>query len=382
MYASLHLTLACNLRCRYCYAGTKQNRPMAPETARQAVDFLVANEKDEDIVITFFGGEPLLRPEILKDVVLYGEKIRGEKKIVFRMTTNATLLTDEMIGFCKKHELFFAVSLDGDRDTHDTNRRMADGRGSFDRVMEKIPAILKNNPYTVVVAVVNPETARHLSANVRFLFETGFQYLLLTPDFGAPWDERSMAVLREEYAKVADYYIDVCRRKEKLYINLIDEKIRTHAWKGARKDCASCDVARRQIAIAPSGTIYPCVQFVGDDDERTAQFRIGDVRGGFDEERRWAFIRRNHLPKTDCAGCTLEGRCMNWCACANYQTSGDIARPSPVICEHERMLVPIADRAGETLYAEKNELFLAKTYDRAWPLISFIDDCMQGKASL
>ena len=131
----------------------------------------------------------------------------------------------------------------------------------------------------------------------------------------------------------------------------------------------SCRLGRRQISVATDGTLYPCVQFVGH-----PEWSIGSVEGGLDEARREALFRRNEAPKAACAGCALEGRCHNRCACLNFQTTGGLETVPPILCEHERILQPLCDELAATLYAERNPLFLAQHYDPAFPIRSILED--------
>jgi uncharacterized protein len=183
-YAALCLTHNCNLRCSYCYAGEKINRRMSPETAQQAIDFLVANSNGSCIV-TFFGGEPLLELPLIRQIVLYTRERYG-KAVQFRMSTNGTLVDRDFLTFCREQELYFVLSIDGSAEQHDRTRRYADGRGSYEHIHERLGDILAYNPYTIAVSVVVPETVEYVTEGVRHLFALGFRYVLQTLDYSRP----------------------------------------------------------------------------------------------------------------------------------------------------------------------------------------------------
>lgn len=380
MNGALHLTLGCNLRCTYCYAGTKVDKSMTPEIAERALEFLAgeARTRGDVLRLTFFGGEPLVRFDLIRLVVDRTATI-SDVDIRFHMITNGTLLTDERIEYFRRAGVDYTLSLDGIQAAHDLERRTVDGHGSFDRIMARVPKILEADPYVKVNLVVTPRNAPYLAESVRFLHETGFRYLDVAPDFGGDWDAKSLAVLRKQYRKVADYYVDCHRKGRKITITLLDDKIRAHALHDGRPAGApsACDAGAAMLSIAPSGRIYPCLQMVGDDGPSDAAGAIGDVFGGFDSGRRAAFRAKIAAPPDECRGCAFFSRCHNYCACANTRATGDPGRPSAFLCEHERMLIPIADRAAEILWKERNPLFVDRIYNPAHPVMSYLEEAMK-----
>ena len=187
-----------------------------------------------------------------------------------------------------------------------------------------------------------------------------------------------MRELKKQYKALSRFYFESLEAGRKVYYSPFDERIKTRAQKPyGRGDL--CDLANSQIAIAPSGRIYPCVQFVGIDDERHRAHAIGDVRDGFDGERRMSCVELNYSCKETCAGCALEGRCAVNCGCVNWRATGYIDRFPPAICEHERMLMPIVDRLANRLWRKKIPLFRSKFYDKTFPVSSYIEDCMMRR---
>ena len=381
MNAALHLTLGCNLRCTYCFAGTKVDRSMTPEVAVRSLRFLAGEAKRRGGVlrVTFFGGEPLIRFDVLRAVV---EEARSlpEADIRFHMITNGTLLTDERIDYFRRNGVAYTLSLDGTPEAHDLERRTTGGRGSFDLVLKRVPKILEADPYVKVNMVVTPRNARRIAEGVRFLHGMGFRYLDVSPDFGSEWDAAALGVLRKQYRKVADYYVECHRHGKKITITLLDDKIRAHALHDGRAPGApsACDAGEAMLSIAPSGRIYPCVQSVGDDGPADVDHAIGDVFAGIDSTRRAAFRARTAEPPEECRGCAFFSRCHNYCACANLRATGDPGRPSAFLCEHERMVIPIADRAAEILWRERNPLFVDRIYNRAHAVLSYVEEALES----
>ena len=148
----LQVTQQCNLRCKYCaYSGNYYNRShtsnrMDFETAKKAIDFyLKRSEKADQLVLSFYGGEPLLEFELIKKCVSYILQRKGDKKILFTMTTNGTLMTEDVIEFLVKYEFNLMISLDGDKKSHDINRRFKTGKGSFDIILENVSRLKAYN---------------------------------------------------------------------------------------------------------------------------------------------------------------------------------------------------------------------------------------------
>ncbi|MBI4618015.1 MAG: radical SAM protein [Planctomycetes bacterium] len=380
MYAALHLTHGCNLRCSYCYTGEKFGLHMTEETIRRSIDFLLANSPDRFLTITFFGGEPMLQFDRLKEAVLYARErvASGEtsvERVHFRMITNGTLFTRESLEFLREHDVLFSLSLDGCREAHDANRPQFGGGSSFDAILAKIPMILELFPYTTVNMTIAPASAPFVARSIDFLLGAGFRYISASLAYTAPWTRESMDTLAGEYREVQKIYIRRSRAGQKFYFSLFDEKIRSHAL-GPSLSTECCGVGIRKVAIAPSGRLYPCVQYVQEDRAPQAAHSIGCVQTGFDPSRVDRFVHKNHAPREQCEGCAHVARCSNYCACTNQQTTGDSTRVSPVLCEHERMLIPLADEVAAILYREKNPAFLRKIYDESYVLSSYIEDCM------
>ena len=372
-YAALCLTHDCNLRCGYCYAGEKMDKSMGPETAERAIDFLYEHSNGS-CVATFFGGEPLLEFQLMKEIVGYSSRRYGQS-IRFRMSTNGTLLDDEIIDYLREHDIFFVLSIDGSEEQHNRMRMFADGSGSYGAAIAHLGSVFDFNPYTIAVSVVVPETVDFVASGVQDLFSKGFRYVLQTLDYSARWEEGHVESLKDQYEALCEYYCKSLQDEKKIYYSPFDERIKTRTRKPYGKGDI-CDLANTQIAIAASGRIYPCVQFIGTDDETCTKAAIGNVFAGFDAPRRRLCVELNYEDKPSCKGCALYGRCATGCGCVNWRATGHMNRIPPIICEHERMLMPIVDRLANKLWRKNVPLFQRKFYDRAFPMSSYIEDCM------
>lgn len=386
MNVNFHLTLGCNLRCTYCFAGTKVDKSMTSEIAQRGLDFAArtAAKTDGFLNIHLFGGEPLMKFDLIKQLVdkapEYRSSIRNDQgepmPITFNMTTNGTLFTDDIIEYFKKHEVLYTLSLDGDRTSQDMHRKTIGNKGTFEIVMSKLPKILAANPYIKVNMVVTPETAFNVDNSIRFLHGSGIRYIVIRLDHSSNWDIKSFKILKEQYQKISKYYINCYRQGRKIYISIFDDKIRAHALHKVRPYgiASPCVAGDTTLSIAPSGRIYPCVEFVKDDDPTDWIYALGNVFDGIDPERKNSFRSCLSKPPAECDGCAFFARCYNYCACANSMGTGDPAAPSPFLCEHERLVIPLADSIAATLWRERNKLFVDKFYDESHPLVSYLDE--------
>jgi uncharacterized protein len=374
MHLTLHLTAHCNLRCRYCYATQRDTGWMSLETAQAAIALGMSELRKKDpeasLGVIFFGGEPLLHRELIAEIVRHCRRVETEtgQLFHFKITTNGTLLDEAFLTDTDSREIFVALSHDGVPAAHDANRIDAAGQGTFERLSPTIDLLLEHKPYAPVMMVVTPHTVQHYADSVAYLFSRGFRYLICSLDYSGAWDEKSLKMLERQYKTLAGWYERLTLAEEKFYFSPFEVKIGSHVFPGSCKR-DRCELGQRQISVAPDGRLYPCVQFVGD-----AEFCIGDARTGLDETARQNLYTLNAEEKDECAACAVRERCNHYCGCLNRQATGRIDRVSPVLCAHERIVLPIADKLAARLYKRRNAMFIQKHYNELFPLLSLIED--------
>ena len=361
MHLTLHLTERCNLRCSYCYAPPGA-ADMSFETARQAIERLAVGA---NCGLVFFGGEPLLRRDLIARILEWCEAGQPHR-FHYKVTTNGTLLDQGFLDLAERHGLQIAISHDGARAAHDAHRVRPDGTGTFEELEARLGLLLARRPYAPVMMVVNPTVVEHLAEGVEHLYARGARYLICSLNHAGGWDDRSLRRLQRQYRKLERWYLERFRREQKVYFSPFDKRIAAHI---AGRDTSSCQLGRRQISVAPDGTLYPCVQFAG-----RRECAIGTAQAGLDERLRAEVHDRNEREKPACRGCALLGRCHNKCGCLNMQTTGSLEAVPAVLCEHERMLLPIADRIAGKLYARRDPLFIQRHYNPLFPVLSFLED--------
>ncbi len=372
MHYTLHVTDACNMACRYCYVKQDTHR-MTAGTARAAVDLAAETAGASGII--FFGGEPLFCRDLICETVAYAESVQrqGNVRFHFKITTNGLLLDEEFLRYSVEHEVFIALSHDGVRPAHDANRVLPDGRGTFDRLEQAAADLLRYRPYAPVLMTVAPDTVGYYADSVSHLYDIGFRYIICSLDHAGAWTDDTMKTLEKQYRLLASFYRKRTLNEDKFYLSPFEVKIASHIHGDAY--CAErCELGRKQVSVSPDGRLYPCVQFVGDE-----AFCIGDVSSGIDEARRMALYRLNEAEREPCRDCAVKGRCNHTCACLNRQGTGDLRTVSPVLCAHERILLPIADALAEDLYRKRSAVFVQKQYNDMFPLLSLAEDRLSGR---
>lgn len=345
---------------------------MSVETGRKAMEF-GSKLTQGSCGIVFFGGEPLLKRDLIYQLVDYGYHLERYRagRFHYKITTNGLLLDDEFLDYSIRHNILIALSCDGITAAHDSHRRLANGEPSFTIVEQRLKRLLAVRPYSSVLLVINPDTAPNLSQSIQWLIDQSCRYLIVSLNYAAAWTEADFRILKREFEKLGDLYIQWTREGKKFYFSPFEVKLSSHINQhNYQKE--RCELAQRQISVDPDGNLFPCVQFTKAG--RNSDWRIGDLDEGINEEARQRLYRMSVEDKESCRTCAIKNRCNNTCGCLNWQTTGGINTVSPALCRYEQMLMPIADRVGNTLYKKRNPHFIQKHYNAAYPVLSLLED--------
>lgn len=361
----IHLTDKCNLRCKYCYENKKE-KDIDFEYIKNLVDYEIA-QKNKYSIISFYGGEPLLRKEIIKETINYINSKKSKTKFYYSMTTNGTLIDDEFIKYMKDNNfLNIGYSIDGNRKSQDLNRITANGTSSFDIVLENAKKILKEFKNVVAMVVVTKNNIEYLDENVEFLIDVGFKNLNLQFNYLDNWEDDDLEVIKKKYTKLAKIYADEIIKENDISIPLIDDKIRTHIEEGYNCN-KECKMGMKTINVGTDGNFYPCMQFVGD-----SNFIIGNCKNGIDIEKRKELIINSGKENEICVNCSINKRCKHTCCCKNYMTTTNVNGLAPIVCETEKIIIDISDKMAEKLYKANSKLFIQKYYNKNYDLLKQI----------
>ena len=359
MHTTLVLTHDCNLGCTYCYTGAKERRVMDDAVAAAGLDLAFGGFGPVDL--GFFGGEPLLRFDQLV-ALAHAARTRAAREgrsLALSVTTNGTLLTRERVEVLRALEVQITLSIDGNRAAHDATRPTRNGRSSFDDTVRGARALLDAGIPLNVIAVVAPANVRHLGASVRFLVELGARQIVLNPCFEEPWSDDDLASWERGMREAADVYAASMRAGTPVAMPTFDNKILAAA-KGGLAACDTCSAGEREVAVAPSGNLYPCARLVNED--RDPRCVIGDVHTGI-ATRSVDAIARGPSDEA-CETCVEKWRCGASCMCANLAETNTPDVPGGVQCWYEQASARIADEVGHALLEARCDAFLAWTYGR------------------
>lgn len=360
MRVTLFLDHVCNLRCAYCYNGRKFERPMSSDVLERAVDMAFSDETAP--MLSFFGGEPLLRAELMR-VAVARARVRQEQTgrlPHFMLTTNGTLLQAHL-PWLVSQGFELALSLDGVQAAHDTFRVTTEGQGTWSIVVQALRSIRASglSAFSVIV-VVDPATVRYLPDSFDLLRSLGVPLIHLNLNYAADWNELARESFIQALDALARRYLQACREGDAPEIPLLEDPI--HMRVNATSCGDACDFGRSDVTVAPSGRLYPCDRLVGED--TASDVVIGDVWRGIDLERRNALLAAKNRTPTECAACALHTRCRHHCGCVNHALTGQVGEVPGIVCWFERQIVPVADRCGSTLFQEGNPVFLRRFYVR------------------
>lgn len=345
----LHIAHDCNLACKYCFAeeGEYKGRRglMSYEVGKQALDFLIANSANrKNLEVDFFGGEPLMNFQVVKDLVAYGREQEAlhNKKFRFTLTTNGILLNDEIMEFLNKEMSNVVLSIDGRREINDLMRPSRNNKGSYDLIVPKFIKLADSRGQTnYYVRGTFTHNNSDFSEDVKHLADLGFKQISVEPvvapasaDYAIT--EEDLPRLFDEYDKLAKLMLE--RRKEGKDFNFFHFMIDLSGGPCVAKRLSGCGSGTEYLAVTPWGDLYPCHQFVGID-----EFLMGNVFDGIKRfDIRDEFKVCNVYSKEKCSSCFAKFYCSGGCAANSYNFTGNINDVYDIGCQLQRKRVECA----------------------------------------
>lgn len=346
----LHITHDCNLACKYCFAEegeyhTGKRELMSFEVGKQALDFLVANSGSRrNLEVDFFGGEPLMNWQVVKDLVNYGRSIEKEhnKNFRFTLTTNGVLLNDEIQEFANKEMANVVLSCDGRPEIHDKMRPFRGGQASYDKIMPKFKKLADSRGQDKYY-IRGTFTRNNLdfSKDVIHLANEGFKQISVEPVVAKETDD--YAIREEDLPKLFAEYdalaAEMMRRQNTDEdFNFFHFMIDLEGGPCVYKRLSGCGSGTEYMAVTPTGELYPCHQFVGNTD-----FCLGDVWTGVKKKDVVnEFKHCNVYAKDKCRDCFARFYCSGGCAANAYNFTGSILGSYDVGCELQKKRIECA----------------------------------------
>ena len=357
----LHVAHGCNMDCEYCFAGkgdySGKSGIMSAEVGKRALDYLVENSGSrKHLEVDFFGGEPLINWDACKEIVAYGRELEKKHNKIFNftLTTNGVLIDDDVIEFTNREMGNVVLSMDGRKKTHDRMRHSKSGGGTYDSIMDNFRALVEartgDDPKTAsdrrsseyymrgTYTAYNKDFAADVLAMADLGFrETSIEPVVAPPDAPYALKEEDLPQLFEEYEKLA---LEMLAREERgegfsFYHYTVD----LTGGPCIYKRVSGCGVATEYLAVTPTGDLYPCHQFVGDDD-----MIVGNIYEGITHpETVEIFSGKNNIYTRDkCRGCWARLYCAGGCAANNYHSNGDINKVYEFGCRLHRKRIECA----------------------------------------
>ena len=344
----LNVAHICNLRCKYCFASQgsyKTKEALMPfDTAKKAVDFLIKNSGMlKNIEIDFFGGEPLLNFDVVKKTVAYARSIEDKyrKKFFFTITTNGTLLTDEIIDYLNENMGNVVISIDGRKNVHDVMRYHEDGKGSYEEIVPKAQKLVKERN-SKQYFIRGTFTAKNLdfADDVKHLSDLGFKDISIEPVSGKneEWSlkEEMLPKIFEEYERLANYLIESWKKGKDISFYHFNMNI----FEGPcfYKRLSGCGAGYEYLAISPEGYIYPCHQFVA-----LEEFKLGDLWKGIENKDLSYYFKKSHIySKEECKNCWAKFYCSGGCHADSYFMTGNIRKTDDLYCKLQKKKIECA----------------------------------------
>ena len=356
----LHIAHTCNLNCEYCFASQGkyqgERAVMSFEVGKRAFDWLIENSGSRrNLEVDFFGGEPLMNFEVVKQLVAYARSIEKQhnKNFRFTLTTNGLLIDDDVIEFANKEMSNVVLSLDGRKEVHDRYRVDYNGNGSFDKIVPKFQKLVKardNKNYYMrgTFTHQNPDFLK----DIEVMLDLGFTELSMEPVVCSAGDPaeltpEDMTVVMEQYEKLAELMLK--RDKEGKPFTFYHYMIDLTGGPCIYKRISGCGSGTEYMAVTPWGDLYPCHQFVGDE-----AFKLGDIwQGVTNIETQNSFAECNVYARKECRDCWARLYCSGGCAANAYHATGKVTGIYKSGCElfKKRMecaiMVQIARAFGE-----------------------------------
>ena len=345
----LHIAHTCNLNCEYCFASQGKYHGdralMSFEVGKRAIDFLIENSGSRvNLEVDFFGGEPLMNFDVVKQIVAYARSIEKEKNKNFRftLTTNGMLVDDDVIEFANKECHNVVLSLDGRKEVHDHLRKTVSGKGSYDIIVPKFQEFVKkrgNRGYYVRGTYTHNNT--DFTNDIFHMADLGFTELSMEPVVCSPEDPYALTyddlpVLFEQYEILAKEMLK--REKEGRPLTFYHYMIDLTGGPCIYKRISGCGSGTEYMAVTPWGDFYPCHQFVGNE-----EFLMGNVWDGVKRtDIRDEFKCCNVYAKEKCRKCFAKFYCSGGCAANSYHFHGHINDAYDIGCELQKKRIECA----------------------------------------
>lgn len=353
------LTERCNLNCEYCFEGDKRSGVLSIKYFEDIYKYITNYVNEEwvlnknDIEININGGEPLLFPDLFMAFVNY---FKTRREFKFSLSTNFTLITDEIMDFIVDNNISLQISIDGNKESHDLHRSFYNKKGSFEKVYSNIIKFKQKYPsygerYSMVCT---PGTIRELSSNIEYLLSINVRNIICSFCYDYNWSTEDLQILKLQLENCKDLYLNRYNEGKPFYLSLFDRNIDQFMNGGGKADCGAC---KDEVTILPNGDVIPCSFF--NDSLSLKEHTIGSIFSD-NNIQKINEILVSDVTMSTCKTCTLLDRCHHKCFAQNFRSTNDILEGAGQFCFINQNLIILSDNILEILLQSKNGWFLNK----------------------
>lgn len=374
MDCTLYLADNCNLECTYCYEGHQKGMDrISKTTVEKAIDFLEQKNTDREIDLTFLGGEPMLNKEMMYYAVEYSKK--KLVKFNYIITTNGTCCDKKDIDYMHENGFKVSLSIDGDRRTHELNRKIKgkdDAGKTYDIIIENLKYMVKNSFPVIIRMTVTCNNVQYLYSNVLYFYNMGVTKLDIEFNEFEEWKIHSLQLLEHELQKLDFWYLS---NGDKIkYLSLFDGKITFFI---AKRKVQFCNAGRKShFVINSKGEFYPCNYVCNQE-----QWKIGNLKTVFDEKKCFNNIKLHIEKQSKCTECEINFACVGArCGFKNFNLTGFLNKPNDNLCNLEKILYKHNELVFAEMYRRKDARLmnlLEYALVKGYPLTNWMIELME-----
>lgn len=353
MECTLYLTDDCNLQCSYCYEGNKKHKSyMSEATLDKVLEFIVSNNLPNDsIEILLLGGEPLLNKKAFFRIIdIVNQKYTKIKSLFhFQTTTNGVLLDEKTIDFIENNNIDLSISIDGDRETHNLNRKSVSGKDVYDIILLNMERLIQRKINFSVRMTVTDNNVRLLYQNVKYFYKLGVRRINIGMDEVGEWSEESIQILDQQMELLDKFYLENFADDENAVFNLHDYKLSTFVFK--RKPVYCSAGSKGHLVINSKGEFYPCGYVANE-----PLWKQGSVYTEFKRKEFIDAVRLHVKRESSCKNCEIAFTCCGAkCGFLNFSRTGFLNVNHVITCKLQRILYNHNVKVFEELYRNYNK---------------------------
>ncbi len=330
---TMNLTSQCNLNCSYCFAYKEgENNKIDIEKAKESINWLIRENKNKRYSILFFGGEPLLMLPLIKEIVEFCNNLMIERniQIYFSITTNGTIINDEIIKLFKQHNFHIKISMDGPKDINDNNRKYWNGKGSFDDIYSNLKLLKKNDIPFEIRTTISPDSVNIIEI-INFFEDKkihfGFDFVLLPKykEANGNYSKQVLDKVKNEFRQLIDYYHSKIINKTPIYCANILTSLSRILFQQGKK--IACDAGVTSFTVNADGSLYSCQNI-----SNIRKTSIGNVTDGIVIAKRDDFLPKSVEDMDACKECIYKYLCSGACMADKYINNNNTTTPVISTC--------------------------------------------------